>query len=203
MIPSTDRPAPLEHDNRMNDTARNPLPKGQFECDVTKRNQISDFHCVTGWSCTGVTWRGWSFSDLWQHSILPRMAPSTEAAFVIFLGRDGYAACLPLTDALAEDVLIADRMQGAKLSPANGAALRLVAPAHYGYKSVKHLRAIKVVTDASAFRGPSLKFLIHPRGRVALEERGSGVPPWLLRTIYRPFIRPNIWLFRRGERSAK
>lgn len=170
---------------------------------VPRRDQISDFHCVTTWSCRDVAWQGWAFSDVWREIILPQLGPSGDAGFVIFIGRDGYAACLSLDDVLADDVMIADGLNDANLTPANGAPLRLVAPAHYGYKSVKHLRAIKIVKDASAFRGPFLSFLIHPRGRVALEERGSGVPAWLLRSVYRLFIRPNIWLFQRALRRAK
>jgi len=167
---------------------------------LSRREQISDFHCVTTWSCRGLAWRGWAFSEIWQQIIVPQMMPVDGAGFVIFIGRDGYSACLPLEDALAGDVLIADGLNGAELCPANGAAMRLVAPAHYGYKSVKHLHAIKIVTDAGAFRGPSLPFLIHPRGRVSFEERGAGVPGWLLRYVYRLFIRPNIWLFQRALR---
>jgi len=169
------------------------------ESDITRRDQISDFHCVTSWSCTEVSFRGWTFIDFWEQIILPQFVPKPGAAFVIFGGHDGYAACLPIEDVLARDVLIVDEMNDAKLSPNNGAPLRLVAPAHYGYKSVKHLRFIKIVKDADAFRGPALKFLVHPRARVALEERGLGVPAWILRNVYKLFIRPNIWLFGRAR----
>ena len=168
---------------------------------VLRRDQISDFHCVTTWSCRDLAWRGWSFLDLWNEMIFPQMIPAQDAGFVIFIGRDGYAACLPLEDALTADIMIADGLNGVDLTPENGAPLRLIAPAHYGYKSVKHLRAIKIVKDRSAFRSPFLSFMIHPRGRVALEERGSGVPAWLLRRVYRLFIRPNIWLFQRALQS--
>jgi DMSO/TMAO reductase YedYZ molybdopterin-dependent catalytic subunit len=40
-------------------------------------------------------------------------------------------------------LLLADRLNGAKLTPDHGAPPRLVAPMHYGYKSVKHLTVLE------------------------------------------------------------
>ena len=37
--------------------------------------------------------------------------------------------------------------------------------------------------------------LAHDRARVALEERGQGVPGWLLRWLYRPLIGPTARQF--------
>ena len=76
-----------------------------------------------------------------------------------------------------------------------------MSPAHYGYKNLKHASAIELWHDDSHFRSPAaVRFMIHPRARVAYEERGSGVPGWLLRYLYRPLARPGIWLFRRTLR---
>jgi DMSO/TMAO reductase YedYZ molybdopterin-dependent catalytic subunit len=50
---------------------------------------------------------------------------------------------LLLSDLLAAEVLLADILDGLPLSMEHGAPLRLVAPAHYGYKSVKHLSGIE------------------------------------------------------------
>jgi hypothetical protein len=44
-----------------------------------------------------------------------------------------------------------------------------VAPAHYGYKNVKHLRSIEFWRDARAYRLAGPRFLDHPSARVALE----------------------------------
>jgi hypothetical protein len=38
----------------------------------------------------------------------------------------------------------------------------------------------------------------HPRARVAFEERGNGMPSWLLRLIYRLLIPSTIRRFRRA-----
>jgi hypothetical protein len=38
----------------------------------------------------------------------------------------------------------------------------------------------------------------HPRARVALEERGRGLPGWLLRYLYRPLIPGTVTWFARA-----
>ncbi len=120
--------------------------------------------------------------------------PDPNVHFVYFRSWDRYRTILPLEDAVASDVLIADELDGSPLTMAHGAPLRLVAPAHYGYKNSKHLRAIEFHSDASLhrYRSPIDRFMDHPRARVAQEERGRGVPGWLLRFIYRPFINSSI-----------
>lgn len=154
--------------------------------------QISDLHCVTTWSYSGIRWGGYPFRDLYEEIVLGRAEPHPGARWVVFRGDDGHRASLPLEDALAPDVLLADRMNGEALSFDHGAPLRLVAPAHYGYKSVKHLKGIEFW---SSFKpGPGL--LEHPRARVALEERGRGVPGKLLRYVYRPLITSTARRFR-------
>lgn len=160
--------------------------------------QTSDFHCVTSWSCRQLHWSGYRFADFYQHIVVPRVQPQAEARLVVLRGEDGYAATLPLDDLLKQDVLLADQLDGAPLGIAHGAPLRLVAPAHYGYKNVKHLQTIEFWRDARHFRfaRPWPSLMHHPRARVALEERGVGVPPTLLRWIYLPIVPITRCLFR-------
>jgi DMSO/TMAO reductase YedYZ molybdopterin-dependent catalytic subunit len=105
-----------------------------------------------------------------------------------------------LEDLLAPGVLLADTLDGEKLGLEHGAPLRLVAPAHYGYKNVKHIGAIEFWHDRKHYRFPYPypDFMDHPRGRVALEERARWFPAWLLR----PFYRVLIPLARRKSRKA-
>jgi len=159
-------------------------------------DQTSDFHCVTTWSRRDQRWSGFRFRDLYQRLVVPRARPHDGATFVIFKSQDGYATQLPLEDLMADDVLLADRLNGEPLGVEHGAPLRLVAPAHYGYKNAKHISTIEFWRDESHFRSPALKFMDHPRARVALEERGIGVPGVVLRYLYRPLVRPAAWLFR-------
>ena len=101
------------------------------------------------------------------------------ALYLVVSGLDGMRAGLPLADALADDVPLADTMDGAPLPAQHGAPLRLVAPAHYGYKSIKHVSAIDIV--GRDFSQGFTRFAQHARGRVVYEARGRWGPGWLLR----------------------
>ena len=159
--------------------------------------QVSDFHCVTTWTRRGLQWGGIRFADFYQQIAVPLAGPSVDATFVVLKGQDGARTSLPLDDLLASDVLLADRLDGQPLSIAHGAPLRLVAPAHYGYKSVKHVNRIEFWRSDANYRPFGLRFMVHPRARVALEERGQWVPGWLLRYLYRPLIRSTVSRFER------
>jgi DMSO/TMAO reductase YedYZ molybdopterin-dependent catalytic subunit len=150
---------------------------------LPRHEQQSDFHCVTTWSRRGLRWGGVRFAD-----VATLIDADPAATIVSFQGQDGYHAALPLADLLAANVLLADRLDGAPLPLEHGAPLRLVAPAHYGYKSVKHVKRIDWLHRAPGYRPAMFSWMIHPRGRVAFEERGRGLPGWLLRWLYRPMI---------------
>ncbi len=152
--------------------------------------QISDFHCVTTWSYRGVRWRGVRFSDFYHRLVVPLAQPLDGATFVVFRAQDGYACCMRLCDLLADDVLLADGIGDGGLGIEHGAPLRLVAPAHYGYKNVKHLAAIEFWKDRRNYRFPFPypDLMDHPRGRVAFEERARYVPAWLIRIVYRALM---------------
>ncbi len=169
----------------------------ELEC-IARVEQCSDFHCVTTWTRRGLQWSGIRFSDFYQQIVVPLAGPHPDAAFVVLRGQDGARSTLPLEDLLAPDVLLADRLNGLPLPIAHGAPLRLVAPAHYGYKSVKHVNRIEFWLSSANYRPIGLRFMVHPRARVAKEERGQWVPGWLLRYLYRPLIRPTASRFERA-----
>jgi DMSO/TMAO reductase YedYZ molybdopterin-dependent catalytic subunit len=160
--------------------------------------QISDFHCVTTWSTRDLRWSGVRFSDFYRQRLLPQVKPHQDAGVVFLRGRDGARSCMLLEDMLAQDVLLVDRLNGAPLGVEHGGPLRLVAPAHYGYKSAKYLSRIDFQRDLSSFRPSGFRFMDHPRARVALEERGQWIPGWLLRSLYRPLIGPTVRRFARA-----
>ena len=164
---------------------------------VPRVEQCSDFHCVTTWSRRGLQWGGIRFGDFYRQVVVPLAGPLADATFVVFKGQDGARTSLPLDDLLSSDVLLADTLDGQPLSIAHGAPLRLVAPAHYGYKSVKHVDRIDFWRSDANYRPFGLRFMVHPRARVALEERGQWVPGWLLRYLYRPLIRSTVSQFER------
>lgn len=165
--------------------------------------QTSDFHCVTTWTRRSLKWSGFRFSDFFEQ-IVSRSNPRPDATFVVFRCQDGYAPNLLLADLMADDVIFADSLDGAPLTIEHGAPLRLIAPAHYGYKNAKHISGVEFWLDDRRYKSSAFRFMDHPRARVAFEERGRGVPGWLLRYLYRPLVRPTIRQFQRAlERHLK
>jgi DMSO/TMAO reductase YedYZ molybdopterin-dependent catalytic subunit len=152
----------------------------------------ADFHCAATWSHRSVEWSGYRFKDVFEMLIAPNTSHRGEIGFVILRCQDGYRTSLPLADLLAPDVLIADRLGDLPLTVEHGAPVRLVAPAHYGYKSAKHLDRIELRANGRGYRTILPRFMEHPRARVAFEERGQFLPGWLLRLLFRPFVRPII-----------
>ncbi len=152
------------------------------------RELHADFHCVAGWSVTGLQWEGASFADVYQRYVAPALAPGTIVTHVLVRGLDGEHFVAELQDLLADDVLLADRLGGRPLDGDHGAPLRLVNPAQYGYANIKHVCRIDVLTSAPQAGPPALADRLlqsHPRARVWEEERHGSLPGWLIRPIYR------------------
>jgi DMSO/TMAO reductase YedYZ molybdopterin-dependent catalytic subunit len=105
--------------------------------------QVSDFHCVTGWSVQGVHWRGVRFADLLANAGVSERAKaltfvSAEKPYVDTLTLDQIRA--------APDAMLGLEMDGKPLTREHGAPARLVMPQMYGYKGVKWVKRI-TVTD--------------------------------------------------------
>ncbi len=149
-----------------------------------RRAHSADLHCVTTWTARDLPWEGVLFRDV-HEALAAEIGTARAVTWVTFVGLDGYRACLRLDDALADDVLLADRLDGTPLGVEHGAPVRLVAPAHYGYKSVKHLCAIESRRD---YDPGSARWAAHPRGRVAREERSRYLPGPLWRPVWRTLL---------------
>jgi DMSO/TMAO reductase YedYZ molybdopterin-dependent catalytic subunit len=159
---------------------------------LPRRDQRSDFHCVTGWSREGVAWSGVPFRTFFDTVVRGEAGLQGGVTHVVFEGADGFRTVYLLEDALGDDVLLADHLDGAPLTFDHGAPLRIVSPAQYGYKNAKHLVAIEFHRGEppeghrTAYRRFMLSLLMpHPRARVALEERHRFLPTWSIRAIYR------------------
>jgi len=174
----------------------NPLLVEARFLELPRTKQVSDLHCVTTWSKCGLEWSGVRFRDFYEQLVVPEVRPEADARLVVFRGQDGNRTSLPLEDMLAGDVLLADTLDGQPLSIAHAAPVRLVAPGHYGYKNIKHLRAIEFWCDARHYRYPAPSFLDHPRARVDHEERAVGLPNWIVRPLYRLVIPSTRWVSR-------
>ena len=103
--------------------------------------QISTFHCVTGWTVPNVHWAGVRLTDVFD-----LVRPLPEAGALQFVSaEDPYVDYLSMQQALLPDVLLAYEMDGKPLPREHGAPLRLVIPDMYGYKNVKWLAGINLV----------------------------------------------------------
>ncbi len=190
-FPAKEREASIEITGRVG----NRLTLADALQGLPRTAQVSDFHCVTTWSVRSLRWEGVRFADFHARVIQPQARPDAAATLVALRGQDGAHSALLLEDLLAPDVLLADRLNGEPLSVDHGAPLRLVAPAHYGYKSIKHLSRIEFRLPSEGYRVSGLRFMDHPRARAAHEERGRFVPGWLLRILYRPLIAGTVAKF--------
>ena len=155
---------------------------------LPRRTLHADFHCVAGWSARGLRWEGVPLP-----AVL-RAAPT--ATHVRFAGLDGHWSAMLLADALSDDVLLADRLDEAPLTPKHGAPVRLVAPAHYGFVNVKHLCRIELLDgqpaqSSGAASAPADVFLRllgyrrFTRARVWREERHAVLPARAIRLVGR------------------
>jgi DMSO/TMAO reductase YedYZ molybdopterin-dependent catalytic subunit len=152
---------------------------------VPRRDQVSDFHCVLAWSQLALRWGGWPLRDVYEQLIVPRARPLGQVRYLKFVGADGFHASLALEFALADDVLLADSLDGHPLTIEHGAPLRAVAPAHYAYKSVKHLQAIELHSRRpSSFRPGGGGLVAHRDALVEHEQRGQLLPGPAYRKIY-------------------
>lgn len=161
----------------------------------------ADFHCVAGWSATGLRWEGTSFAALYRTRIEPLLEPGTSISHIVFEGLDGFQSIVALEDALADDVLIADRLDGQPLNGDHGAPLRLVSPRQYGFINTKHLCRIELHTSEPPVPDRFSPISGHPRARVWEEERNRYLPGRVVRPVYRALIGPIRALSARGSRK--
>ena len=178
--------------------------------NLPRRELVADFHCVAGWSATNIRWEGVAFADFFRSVIAPALPPGVEITHVVFGGLDRYRSVVLLEDALADDVLLAERLDGHPLDADHGAPVRLVSPAQYGYVSTKHLCRIEVHSGEPTSGHPAriIDRIIgrmiesHPRARVWDEERHGSLPGWLVRPFYRAVKVPLLWVCTRGWKSS-
>jgi len=171
---------------------------------LPRRRLNADFHCVSGWTTLGLRWEGVPFADFYRLVIEPALRPGTVVTHIVFRGLDGFRSVVMIEDALDDDVLLADHLDGHPLSPDHGAPVRLVSPAQYGYLSTKHLSRIDVhtTTPTGGRRSFVLDVLLHshPRARVWQEERHGTLPGRMVRPFYRAVAM--VMLRRGGRRSG-
>lgn len=108
--------------------------------DLKSDEQVTDFHCVEGWSVDKVKWKGVRLGVLFN-----RAGIKPDAEFVTFYSASGlYNDSLSIKEALEMDVLLAYMMYDEPLPIENGGPLRLVMPRMFGYKNVKWVNRITI-----------------------------------------------------------
>lgn len=147
---------------------------------------------------------------------------------VAFLGSDGHDDSIPAGQAFSEDLLLALGMNGRTLDRVHGFPFRLVAPRYYGFKSVKWLSEIRLVTQPYFGTWPRMGYTKEPvvhtmsfidrvirdgpmlrlggiafaglRGIRRVELR-AGNQPWVEATLEAP-VSPYTWTRWKGELLA-
>jgi DMSO/TMAO reductase YedYZ molybdopterin-dependent catalytic subunit len=113
---------------------------------LPKVEQVSTFHCVTGWTVKNVQWGGVRLGE-----VLALAGPKDVAHAIQFVSMEQpYVDYLTVQQAGLHDVMLAYEMDGKPLSRAHGAPLRLIIPEMYGYKNVKWLAGINMVSKPEA-----------------------------------------------------
>ncbi|RED57981.1 molybdopterin-dependent oxidoreductase [Cohnella lupini] len=110
---------------------------------LARKVQVSDFHCVTGWSVYKNTWEGIPLSALLQQAGVKSTAKNVK-----FYSGDGvYTDTLTLEQANMDDIMVAVLHDGKPIHRDYGGPARLIVPKMYAYKSVKWLNGIELIDE--------------------------------------------------------
>ena len=113
---------------------------------LPKASQVSTFHCVTGWIVNNVRWGGVRFHDL-----LAQAGPLPRAGALRFVSAEKpYDDYLDMRQVALRDVMLAYELDGKPLPQEHGAPVRVVIPEMYGYKNVKWVEQISLVSRAGS-----------------------------------------------------
>ncbi|MEW6552686.1 MAG: molybdopterin-dependent oxidoreductase [Actinomycetota bacterium] len=111
--------------------------------DITSmqsEERLVELPCVEGWTETAL-WKGTRLSPL-----LEQAGMLEEAETVVFSSPGGYTTSLSLADIMETDPLLAYGANGEMLPHEQGFPLRLVVPDRLGYKWIKWVTAIEVIS---------------------------------------------------------
>jgi DMSO/TMAO reductase YedYZ molybdopterin-dependent catalytic subunit len=112
--------------------------------ELPRQDQLTDFHCVEGWTIFDVPWNGLHLSQLAR-----LVQPRPEATHVTLHTVGGrYNESLPLDVALEPRTLLGYGVEGHTLPFKTGFPLRVVVPRLYGYKNPKYVDRIEFTDRA-------------------------------------------------------
>jgi DMSO/TMAO reductase YedYZ molybdopterin-dependent catalytic subunit/glyoxylase-like metal-dependent hydrolase (beta-lactamase superfamily II) len=141
-------------------------------CAGNRRNGLAAIAPIPGQAPWGpgaagnARWGGVRLRD-----VLQAARPQTGASHVALAGLDRcteegevipFGGSVPLTKALAPEVLLADEMNGKPLPPAHGYPLRAVVPGYIGARSVKWLATITLQSQPSTNYFQARTYRLYP-----------------------------------------
>lgn len=108
--------------------------------ELPRQDQVTDFHCVEGWSVYDVPWNGVHLQTLFE-----RVKPLLSATHVTFhTFGDKYNESLPIDVARENKTMLAYGIDCSTLPLKHGFPARLVVPRKYGYKNPKFVYRIEL-----------------------------------------------------------
>jgi DMSO/TMAO reductase YedYZ molybdopterin-dependent catalytic subunit len=154
-----------------------------FECAGNGRALLANHEPSQPWLTEAVGTAEWTGTPL---APLLAEAGIADAPEFVFTGADrgyqggvehAYERSLSREDALRDEVLLVDEMNGAPLPPQHGAPLRLVVPGWYGMTNVKWLVRIAAAHDPFAGWQQSEAYRIDDAPVTRMLPRSLMVPP--------------------------
>lgn len=113
---------------------------------LPRTEMITELKCIEGWSII-VHWAGVRFSDFAAY-IMPNKAINDLPGYVSLTTPDGkYYVGWDLPSIMHPQTLLAYEMNGAPLTLAHGAPLRLASPTKYGIKQIKRIGRIEFTAE--------------------------------------------------------
>ena len=119
---------------------------------LPQRSQITRHDCVEGWSAIG-KWQGPRMGAvLAQAGLMPAARYVVIHCADLYGGRPYYES-IDLIDAFHEQTILAWQMNGAPLTEAHGAPLRLRVERQLGYKQAKYVMGLELTDSLAGFFG--------------------------------------------------
>ena len=136
---------------RVDGLVAQPLALSRSEVDALEAQaHAADFVCEEGWVVPEQQWAGVAVAAL-----LERAGVQPEARFLKVYAGD-FTVLLPLEEVLTGGAILARGLNGALLTPAHGAPLRLVAPGRTCFYSVKWVDRLEVLAAEAPTTGETL-----------------------------------------------
>ncbi len=130
-----------------------------LQCAGNRRRELMAIAPIAGeipWGGEAIGnahWSGWRLRDVLQSTGVQNGTGHVAFAGLDVIEREGerfgFGGSIPLEKAMSPEVLLADEMNGAPLSPVHGFPLRVLVPGYIGARSVKWLSEIRVQPNPS------------------------------------------------------